>query len=220
MDLEVARADRRLDPVAVAAGLGERTRHGRLADAVEAEHPPAGGRRAREHRLNGLARDGRRPEPAQLARRAGHHDVDAALARRRRARAPCRRFPTTTAPVGHGRLLRDAGREVPVRPVEPLRDPPRDPLDARSRAPDRRAAALRRPVRRARPCGRRASGRGRRRRGRCRRPPRRGAPPRGRRGSSPTITIRSGDETERERLARVEGPVPVASARRARARCP
>ena len=38
VDLELARADRRLHPVPVAAGVGERLRHRRLARAVEAQH--------------------------------------------------------------------------------------------------------------------------------------------------------------------------------------
>ena len=128
MDLEVARADRRLDAVAVAPGLRERTCHGRLADAVEAEHPPAGRRRAREHGLHGLAGDGRRPEPAQLAGRAGHHDVDAALTRDDEPGSGAR-DPDDDGSLGHRRLLRHPGREVAVRPAEPFRDPARDPLD-------------------------------------------------------------------------------------------
>ena len=47
MDLEVARADRRDDAVPVAPGLRERLRDRRLAGAVEPEHSPRAGCRAR-----------------------------------------------------------------------------------------------------------------------------------------------------------------------------
>ena len=100
VDLEVARADRRLDAVAVAAGVGERLRHRGLARAEEPEHPALGRRRAAEHAPHRLALERARPQPPQLPRRAGQHDDDARARCRARARAPCRRSRATTAPSG------------------------------------------------------------------------------------------------------------------------
>ena len=64
VDLEVARADRRLDAVAVASSVRERLRHRRLARAEEAQQPPL--RRPRPR----AARAARAPPRARLAHRA------------------------------------------------------------------------------------------------------------------------------------------------------
>ena len=221
MDLEVARADRRLDPVAVAAGVRERLRDGRLARAVEPQHAALGRRRAARAPA-GTARDvdRPRPEPLQLARRAGQDDDDAARPCRARARARCRRGrararPRAASPAC-GRPSRSprTGAAAARRTVREICSISRSSVavDARARA--------RRPARRARPCGRRASARGRRRRGRRRpRSPRASA-------ASSSLGIVADDRDPRglepERAA-PRGRRTARSgrcARRARARCP
>ncbi len=128
VDLEVPRADRRLDTVSVAPRLGERPRHRRLAQPVEAEHAPARRDGPLQHALHGLALDSTRPEPLQLTRRPGQDDDRRPPRCRARARAPCRRH-RGHAPLGHRRLLRHARREVGIRPAEPFRDRARERLD-------------------------------------------------------------------------------------------
>ena len=128
VDLEVAGADRRLHAVAVAACLGQRPRDGGLARTEEAEDAPAGRRRPREDALHGVARDGRRPEPLQLARRPREHDEDArAVVEHETRRGPG--DPDHDRALGNGGLLRDARREVGVGPVEPLGHRAGDALD-------------------------------------------------------------------------------------------
>ena len=78
VDLEVAGADRRLDPVPVAARVGEGLRHGGFARAVEPEHAALGRDRLRQNPLQRLRLDRPWPEPLQLAGRAGEHDDHAA----------------------------------------------------------------------------------------------------------------------------------------------
>ena len=134
MDLEVAGADRRLDAVAVAAHVRERLRHGRLGRAEEAEHArPRRG--ARQHTPHGRRLQSARPQPAQLAGRAGHHDDDAPV----RVDDEARRGsggPEHVAPSGSRRLLAHALREVRVRPSAGGRRgrarSPRSPLELAS----------------------------------------------------------------------------------------
>ena len=161
MDLEVARADRRLDAVAVAAGLLEDARDRRLAGPEEAEHAPARRLVAPAPAARGSV-EGAWPEPLQLARRPGQ-DHDGARPAwhdepRRRARQADRLAPagsvaclvTPTAKSAYGRR----GARPPC--ARCLRSP--------SRAPDRRRARRRRCARASPPCGRRASVRDRPRR--------------------------------------------------------
>ena len=78
VQLEVARADRHVDAVPVAAGSGERTRHLRLAGAEEAQNAVLGRLRSCEHAPHGLGLERARPQPLQLARWAWKHDHDRA----------------------------------------------------------------------------------------------------------------------------------------------
>ena len=130
VDLEVPCADRRFHAVAVATRLGERAGDRRLARPVEAEHAAAGRRRPCEHLLEGLALHGRRPQAAKLARRAGHHDVDAPLGGKDEARRGPG-DPDDDGALREGRLLGHAWREVGVRTSQPLGDPARHSLDVR-----------------------------------------------------------------------------------------
>ena len=167
VDLELTSADGRLHPVPVAPGVGERLRDRRLARAVEAEHPPPGRLRAGQHAPHRLGLQRAGPEPLELRGRSGQDDGSAGARvendPRRRSRQSER-----DRPGRQGRLLAHARLEVGVRPVEPLRDLPRDAADLgvqRLVDHERRAPP---PSRSARPCGRRASGRAHPRRGRAR----------------------------------------------------
>ena len=131
VDLEVARADRRLDPVAVAAGVVERLRDGRLGDAVEAQHAPLGRPRAREQPPQRLGLERLRPERLQLARRPGQHHRDRVAGLEHERRRGARRAPSDDRALGHGRLLAHARREVRVRPLQPLGDARETRLDLR-----------------------------------------------------------------------------------------
>ena len=120
MDLEVAGADRRLDAVPVAAGLVERPRDRRLADAEEAEHASAAAaRRARARaapaRSRGRCGQSRRSSPGgpgrtttrspscrgRAGRRAGEPERDRALGQRRLLATPA-------AKSAYGRRSRSA----------------------------------------------------------------------------------------------------------------
>ncbi len=166
VDLELAGADRHLDAVALPARRRERLGDGRLGRPEEAEHPV-------------LAR---RQLCASTRRTAS---VSSALGQSRWSSrgGPGRTTTTTAAEIEHEarcrsgeperqralrprRLLAHAGREVHVRPAEPVRDRSRDRADLLLELARREPAPSRRRARRARPSGRRASGRGRPRRGR------------------------------------------------------
>ena len=165
--------------------------------------------RRREHRLHRLACDGRGPQPAQLARRPGSTTNDAAVRGRRPGPEPSRRRRSRRRRRGSSPASsRPAAKSAYGRPRRSATE--RDTASiCVSSSLDRPGAPRRRRARRARPSGRRASGPGRRRRGRHRPRSRSRAPPRDRCGSSPTMTIRSGVEPERQRLTRVERTVPV-----------
>ena len=130
MDLEVARADRRLHAVPVAPRLGQRLGDGGLAGAEEPQDAPPGSTRRREHHLHRIARDGRGPQSAKLAGRPREHDEHAAVRRDDEPRSRPGDADHVGA-VGDRRLLRDAGREVGVRPAETLGDRARHRLDLR-----------------------------------------------------------------------------------------
>ena len=182
VDLEVAGADRRLHPVAVAARLGERLRDRRLADAEEAQRAPSGRPRPREERADGVRLERVRPQPLELRGRAGQDDDDPTLsvldergpARCRRSRARRRRPGRSPASSRPERSRRTAAAAARPRRATPPRSAPRGRR--------RHGGCARAPARPSRRYGRRASGRDRRRRG-TRRPPRRaGARPRARPG--------------------------------------
>ena len=129
MDLELARADRRLDAVTVAAGLLERSRDGRLADAEQPQHAPSGRPRPRSSsRIGSLSSafgHSRRSSLGGPGRMTTTQPVGAF--RTSPGAVPAR--PSERAETGTRRLLRHARREVRVRPPEPLRDRARDRLD-------------------------------------------------------------------------------------------
>ncbi len=129
MDLEVARADCHLHPVAVTAGLGERPRHRRLAHAEETEDAAPGRLGAREQRAERVRLERGRPEAAQLRRRPrqDHRDASAIL-REQQPRCGAGEAEHERA-VRDRRLLRDAGGEVGVVPLQPLRRRARHGLD-------------------------------------------------------------------------------------------
>ena len=109
VDLEVARADRRLDPVAVAARRGERLRDGRLARrrrgaARGAPAPP------RARAAAAAARSRARAARARCSSRGGPGSVTATqppAASTSAGAVPAR--PTTTAPSGTDACLRTPG---------------------------------------------------------------------------------------------------------------
>ena len=131
VDLEVAGADRRLHPVAVAARARRAparppTRSRRRSAARGA---PGGSARARAgaHRL-ALERLAARAAAARAAA-PGSTTPTQPVELAARAPAPSPRARATTAPSGTRRLLRTPGREVRVRPAEPLGDRRGDGLD-------------------------------------------------------------------------------------------
>ena len=63
MDLEVTRADRRLDALGLSPGLGERARDLRLAGTEEAEDAMLRRLRSREHAANRCRLECTRPQP-------------------------------------------------------------------------------------------------------------------------------------------------------------
>ena len=125
VDLELARADRRLDPVAVASRVRKRLRDGRLGRSEEAQHLPTKRRRPLQDPAHDVGLERARPQPAELARRPGqhHHRARAHLEDEPR-RSP--REPERHRPLGQGRLLADARLELGVRPAQALRHHPRD----------------------------------------------------------------------------------------------
>ena len=161
VELEVARADRHVDPVAVAARGGERLRDRRLRDAVEPEHAACGRLRPLEQPAQRLGLEHARPELLQLARRPRAARRRRSRPRRARPPAPCRRGrPRARRPAASPACVTPSAKSVYGR-LRRVGDPARELLDRRPELlldvqPDagRRARA-------ARSCGRRASGRGR-----------------------------------------------------------
>ena len=167
MDLEVARADRHLEPVSVTPGFLERLRDLRLAGTEEPERPPERRPAAVEHAPDRIRLERLRPEPLELGRRPRKHDdrrpVRVDDEARRRAGEP-----EDVSTLGHLRLLGHTLREVRVRALHPLRGHARDALDLGLELLVDPEAPGPPPWRRPRPSDRRASARGRpnRRRGR------------------------------------------------------
>ena len=211
VDLEVARADRRLDAVPVAAGVGERLRDRRLARAVEAQHAP---RRAaaRARARAAPARSRARAATAAAAPRGGPGRTTTGAVRRCSSTSPgaVPASPSETAPSGQRRLLAHARLEVRVRPAAAARRPRARPRRSPRAAPSSstsvaaggprdeldRAVVVRRPE----PAGDDAQVG-------VERPPR--APPRARRGRSPTIVIRAGSSPSSSSLRGEERAVQV-----------
>jgi hypothetical protein len=130
VELEVARADRHLHAVTVAARLVERAGERRLGHAVEAEDAPLRRRRPRPQTPERLGLEHARPQLLELARRAGKRDRGAVAERQHDRRSR----PDEPDPLRAGRqrrLLADARLEVGVRPPEALGDAARALLDRR-----------------------------------------------------------------------------------------
>ena len=128
MDLEVARADRRLHPVPVPSRLGEGARHRRLAGPEEAQDAPAGRPRQGEEPADGLGLESHRPQPGQLGRRPGQDDDDGTDFVQHHSRSGAGE-PERDRPLGERGLLGHACREVGVGTPQALGHPPRDGLD-------------------------------------------------------------------------------------------
>jgi hypothetical protein len=128
VDLEVARADRRLDAVAVSSGVRKRLRDGRLARAEEPKSAQLGRLCQREHALDRLGLERSRPQPLELAGRP-RQDDDHALAALEHEPGRGSREAKRQGSVGDGRLLPDARLEVDVRTTQALRKTARDPFD-------------------------------------------------------------------------------------------
>ena len=145
MDLELARADRHLHPVAVAARLGECLRDQRLAHSVEPQHATRRLRRAREDSLHRLRRDRPWPQLLQLAGRPRQDDDDARARVEHDARGRAGDAERERS-LGESCLLADSRSEVGVGAAHPLREPARDLLDLVLEA---RVHSQRRPATRA-----------------------------------------------------------------------
>ena len=128
--LEVVRADRRDEPLPLAARLLEGARDRRLGCAVDANHALVRRRNPGQQLPHRLGRERRAPQPLQLRRRAGQRDRHPLPLLQqhpgRRAREPERERARRQR-----RLLDDARLEVGVRPPEPLGDRTRHALDLR-----------------------------------------------------------------------------------------
>ena len=129
VDLEVARADGRLHPVAVPARLRERPRDGGLAHAEEAEHAAAGRPGAAEKRAKGVRLERVRPQALELRRRPRQHDDDAASIVLGEQAGRGAGQPERDCAVRNRRLLRHAVLEVGVRTLQPLGRRARDGVD-------------------------------------------------------------------------------------------
>ena len=177
MDLEVARADRRLHPVAVAARVGERLRHRRLARAEEAQHAPPRRPRPLQHAPHRLGLERARPQPPELRRRPRQHDDGGPAGLEHDARARCPRARARSPPPGSVACLRTpCSKSAYGRRSRSATARETAPISLWSPSSTHRAGGPP-PARRARPCGRRASGPARRRRGRRRPRAPRAAPP-------------------------------------------
>ena len=128
MDLEIPRADRRLHPAAVAAGVGERLGHRGLARAEEAQTLQHGRPRAAEHAPHRLGLERAGPEPPELARRARENDRDGVAGLEDEARRRSGETERQRA-LGDRRLLAHPGLEIDVRTPQPLGEAARDRLD-------------------------------------------------------------------------------------------
>ena len=132
MDLEVARADRHLDPVAVAARRrrAPARRPTRRRRRSAARGAPAAGARASSRR-SGSVSSARGQSCLQLARRARAASTATQPPSSSTSAGAVPASPTTTAPSGTSRLLADARRELGVRHAAAAPRPPRAGLDPR-----------------------------------------------------------------------------------------
>ena len=119
VDLEVARADRHLDPVPVSARARERLGDRRLAEAEEPQHAPLWRACAAEQPAQRLRLEHARPELLQLSGRPGkrHRDAAAEVEHERRRRSG---EPGEDRALGHDRLLAHPVRELGVGTTQPL----------------------------------------------------------------------------------------------------
>ena len=160
--LEVVRADRDVDALALSPGPLDHPGHGRLGQAEEPENAVVGSARRLQHTLDSRRLERPRPQPLELPRRPGQHDHDAPLHLQDKARC-CAGQAERLGAFRDRRLLPNAGLELLVRAPKPLREPADDladlALEGRIDAP----APGRRPGPVSPRSGRRASARAHRR---------------------------------------------------------
>ena len=130
MELELARADRYVHAVSVAAGIGERPGDRRLGHAEQPQHATARNDRPRQQRRHRRRLADARPQRLELARGSGQRHDDP-VAQRKHDRRCGADEPHPLRAVRERRLLADPVREVRVRPVESRGDRARKPLDRR-----------------------------------------------------------------------------------------
>ena len=123
MQLEVARADRDVDTVAVAADDRERLCDLRLRGPVEPHHAPLRGVRTGKQPPQRLRLERTRPQRLQLARRTGQRNRDA-LPHLEHDRGRGAGEPDDDRALGDRRLLADAVLKIRVRPVQARGDAP------------------------------------------------------------------------------------------------
>jgi hypothetical protein len=128
VDLEVAGADRGLNPVTVASRVRERLRHGGLADSEEAQSPQLRRLRPREQCAYGLALERVSPQTLQLDRRARQHDYHVVAVLQNEPWSSSGEAQRVGALRDRG-LLADPGLEVHVGPPQPVRERVRDVAD-------------------------------------------------------------------------------------------
>ena len=129
VDLEVARADRRLDARARPARVGQRARDRRLARAEEAEHAPLGGRARASTACTGSASSA--ADQSRWSSPGGPGSTTTTVPSCSSTSAGAvPAMPTANAPSGSDACLRTPASKS-VRPPQPLRDRARDGLDLR-----------------------------------------------------------------------------------------
>ena len=139
VDLEVTGADGRLHPTPLAARLRQHACDRGLAHAVEAQRAPLRRLGPREHAPH-AARSRRALGQSRRSSRGGPGRATTTHAPVARARSPgaVPASPSEAAPSGNDACLRHAGRELAVRPPEPLGDAARHSSISRFERSDRR----------------------------------------------------------------------------------
>ena len=128
LHLQVVRADRDVDALALSPGPLDHPGHRRLGQAEEAEDPVVGPASRLQHPLDRHGLECPRPQPLELSRRPGQHDHDAGAHLEHEARSGAGQ-PQRLGAFRDRRLLANAGLELLVRAAKPLREPANDPAD-------------------------------------------------------------------------------------------
>src|SRR3954447_13094438 len=128
VDLEIARADRGRQPIALSPSLGQGPGDGRLARAVEAQHAPLGHGCPLEDPPHRFGFERRAPEPLQLGRRPGQHHGHAAARVQDESRRGAGDSDHARA-LDERRLLAHALGEVAIGPAQPFGNCTRHALD-------------------------------------------------------------------------------------------